>query len=162
MSRRGDRLQNKGVRGNRRAAAQRAEAPAVRTRLSRDGNGGGDGEPPARWRVWLKRGVITGVVLGLLGVIFVGVAVGFAARSIPSFGELQATQPGQTIIVRARDGREIVELGPSFGDWLDAGEIPDTMKNAMVAVEEIFNEVKYHSDTQPLFWNKVKTEIEKL
>lgn len=137
MSRRGDRLQNKGARGSRRAAAQRAEAPAVRSKASGGGKqGGGDGEPPARWRVWLKRGVITGGVLALLGVIFLGVAVGFAARSIPSFAELQATQPGQTIIVRARDGREIVELGPSFGDWLDSGEIPETMKNAMVAVED--------------------------
>jgi penicillin-binding protein 1A len=137
MSKRGDRLQNKGARGSRRAAAQRAEAPAVRAKASGGGKqGGGDGEPPARWRVWLKRGVITGGVLALLGVIFLGFAVGFAARSIPSFAELKATQPGQTIIVRARDGREIVELGPSFGDWLDSSEIPETMKNAMVAVED--------------------------
>jgi penicillin-binding protein 1A len=137
MSKRGDRLQNKGARGSRRAAAQRAEAPAVRAKASGGGKqGGSDGEPPARWRVWLKRGVITGGVLALLGVIFLGFAVGFAARSIPSFAELKATQPGQTIIVRARDGREIVELGPSFGDWLDSSEIPETMKNAMVAVED--------------------------
>lgn len=33
---------------------------------------------------------------------------------------------------------------------------------ALIAVEEILNEVKYHSDSQPLFWNQVKTEIEKL
>lgn len=33
---------------------------------------------------------------------------------------------------------------------------------ALIAVEEILNEVKYHSDAQPLFWNQVKTEIEKL
>ncbi len=136
MSRRGDRLQNKGARGSRRAAAQRADAPAVRGKATGGGENGGGGEPPARWRLWLKRGAITGVVLGLLAVIFLGVAVGFASRSIPSFAELQATQPGQTIIVRARDGREIVELGPSFGDWLDAGEIPDTMKDAMIAVED--------------------------
>jgi penicillin-binding protein 1A len=38
--------------------------------------------------------------------------------------------------VRARDGREIVELGPSFGDWLDYGQIPENMKNAMIAVED--------------------------
>ncbi|MFN4020636.1 MAG: transglycosylase domain-containing protein [Erythrobacter sp.] len=131
MSRRGDRLQNKGARGSRRAAAQRAHAPAAPGKP-----GGGSGEPPARWRVWLRRGVIAGGVLALLGVIFLGFAVGFAARSIPSFAELKATQPGQTIIVRARDGREIVELGPSYGDWLDSTEIPVTMKNAMVAVED--------------------------
>ncbi|MDP4605187.1 MAG: PBP1A family penicillin-binding protein, partial [Erythrobacter sp.] len=45
-------------------------------------------------------------------------------------------QPGQTIVVRARDGREIVEMGPSFGEWLDYDAIPDNMKNAMIAVED--------------------------
>jgi penicillin-binding protein 1A len=133
MSRRGDRLQNKGARGSRRAAAQRADAPAARTKPS--GGKGGGSEPP-RWHLWLKRAFLAGGALALLGVIFLGFAVGFAARSIPSYSELQATQPGQTIVVRARDGREIVELGPSFGEWLDYDEIPETMKNAMVAVED--------------------------
>ncbi len=45
-----------------------------------------------------------------------GIAVAMAARSIPGYSALKANQPGQTIIVRARDGREIVELGPSFGE----------------------------------------------
>lgn len=33
---------------------------------------------------------------------------------------------------------------------------------ALIAVDEILNEIKYHSDAQPLLWNQVKTEIEKL
>jgi penicillin-binding protein 1A len=136
MSRRGDRLQNKGARGSRRAAAQRAEAPAVRTKLNRDGKGSGDGKPPSGLRKWLKRAVVWGGALALLGLIFLGFAVGFAASSIPTYGALKATQPGQTIVVRARDGRELVELGPSFGEWLDYAEIPDNMKNAMIAVED--------------------------
>lgn len=136
MSRRGDRLQNKGARGSRRAAAQRADAPAVRTKLSRDGKGSGGGEPPSRLRVWIRRAFLWGGALALLAVVFLGFAVGFAANSLPSYGALQATQPGQTIVVRARDGRELVELGPSFGEWLDYDDIPDNMKNAMVAVED--------------------------
>jgi penicillin-binding protein 1A len=136
MSRRGDRLQNKGARGSRRAAAQRADAPAVRARLSRDGKGSGGGEPPPRLRVWIRRAFLWGGALALLAVVFLGFAVGFAANSLPSYGALQATQPGQTIVVRARDGRELVELGPSFGEWLDYDDIPDNMKNAMVAVED--------------------------
>lgn len=108
----------------------------MRTKLSRDGKGGGDGKPPSALRKWIKRGFVWGGALALLGLIFLGFAVGFAASSIPSYGALQATQPGQTIVVRARDGRELVELGPSFGEWLDYDEIPDNMKNAMVAVED--------------------------
>ncbi|MEZ5692499.1 MAG: transglycosylase domain-containing protein [Altererythrobacter sp.] len=88
------------------------------------------------WRLWLRRFVITGLVVSLLGTLFLGLAVAFAARSLPSFAELKATQNAQTIVVRARDGTEIVELGPSFGKWIDGEDIPDNMKNAMVAVED--------------------------
>jgi len=77
-----------------------------------------------------------GGALALLVLVFLAFAVGFAAQSLPSYPTLKATQPGQTIVVRARDGRELVELGPSFGEWLDNDDIPDTMKNAMVAVED--------------------------
>ena len=74
--------------------------------------------------------------LALLGAVFLGIAVIFAARSLPSFYQLQATQNAQTIVVRARDGTEIVELGPSYGQWLTANEIPEVMKDAMIAVED--------------------------
>lgn len=33
---------------------------------------------------------------------------------------------------------------------------------ALIAVEEILNSVKFNSDLQPVFWNDVKREIEKL
>jgi len=131
MSRRGDRLQKKGARGTRRAAAQRSEKPAARSKA-----GSAGGKPPSRLRLWLKRGALWGGGLALLGVGMLGIAVAMAARSIPGYSALKANQPGQTIIVRARDGREIVELGPSFGEWLDHDEIPSTMTNAMIAVED--------------------------
>ena len=38
--------------------------------------------------------------------------------------------------MRARDGTEIVELGPSYGKWLDSDEIPQVMKDAMISVED--------------------------
>lgn len=91
---------------------------------------------PSRGRVWFKRLFLWGGGLALLGVLFLGLAVLFAARSLPSYSELKATQNAQTIIVRARDGTEIVELGPSFGQWLDSDEIPKVMKDAMISVED--------------------------
>jgi penicillin-binding protein 1A len=126
MSKRGDRLQNKGARGSRKAASQRAQPVAPSS----------DDKPPSRLRLWIKRGLLGGTALALLVLVFLAFAVGFAAQSIPSYATLQATQPGQTIVVRARDGREIVEMGPSFGEWLDYDEIPANMKNAMIAVED--------------------------
>ncbi|WP_081596617.1 transglycosylase domain-containing protein [Porphyrobacter sp. AAP82] len=136
MSRRGDELQNKGARGKRRAAAERSDAPAPRSSGSGSGASSGRGAPPPRWRVWLKRLVIWGGALAVLGLVFLGFAVGFAASSLPDYATLQATQPGQTILVRARDGRELVEIGPSFGEWMTYENIPETMTNAMIAVED--------------------------
>src|SRR5690606_19274435 len=49
---------------------------------------------------------------------------------------LMNSQVGQTIVVRARDGTQIVAMGPSYGEWLHADEIPQVMKDAMVAVED--------------------------
>ena len=85
---------------------------------------------------WMRRILIWGGALALLGALFLGLAVAFAARSLPSYHQLQATQNAQTIVVRARDGTEIVSLGPSYGKWLDSQEIPQVMKDAMVAVED--------------------------
>jgi len=124
MSKRGERLQNRDARGTRRTAAQRA------------GDRPNGPASPSRAAVWFKRLVVWGGALLLLAVLFVVCAVGFAAQSLPSYQELKATQPGQTIIVRARDGRELVEIGPSFGEWIDYRDIPENMTNAMVATED--------------------------
>ncbi|WFL79014.1 PBP1A family penicillin-binding protein [Altererythrobacter arenosus] len=128
-------------RGSRRVAGERHAAEQARKqsrkRGGRGGGGrggrGGDQSPVKRWA---KKIVLWGGLAALVGALFLAVAVGFAARSIPSFYQLRATQNAQTILVRARDGTEIVELGPSFGEWLEYNEIPSTMKNAMVAVED--------------------------
>ncbi len=129
MSKRGEQLQNKGARGARRAAAERSAAAPT--------GGGSEGpKAPPRWRRWLKRAALWSGALALLGVVFLVFAVGFAAQSLPSYATLKATQPGQTIVVRARDGRELVELGPTFGEWLDYRDIPENMTNAMIAVED--------------------------
>ncbi|WRH72020.1 MAG: PBP1A family penicillin-binding protein [Erythrobacter sp.] len=87
-------------------------------------------------KLWARRIFVWGGGLAVLGLVFLAFAIGFAASSIPTYDALKATQPGQTIVVRARDGRELVELGPSFGDWIDYDDIPVNMRNAMVAVED--------------------------
>ena len=131
MAKRGRQLTNKGKRGSRKAASERARS----TSKSGGSRSGGKGGGSFLWK-WTKRLVLTGIVLGLVGAVFLAFSVGFAAREIPSFYQLKSTQNAQTILVRARDGAEIVELGPSFGEWLDHDEIPETMKNAMIAVED--------------------------
>ncbi|MCT2557563.1 PBP1A family penicillin-binding protein [Tsuneonella sp. YG55] len=113
-------------RGSRRAASE-----AQRRRQSGKAKHAASG-----WRLWLRRVFLWGGGAAVLGVIFVALAVLFAARSLPSYASLKASQPGQTIVVRARDGTELVELGPSYGKWLDSSQIPQVMKDAMVSVED--------------------------
>jgi len=86
--------------------------------------------------LWLKRLLVWGGVLALLGAIALGTAVYFAASNLPSFSQLKDIKAGQTIVLRARDGSEIVSMGPSYGEWLGSDEIPQVMKDAMVSVED--------------------------
>ncbi len=97
---------------------------------------------PTGWRKWLRRMFVWGLAFALLGAVGLAVAVGFAAQSLPSYSELKSSQTEQTILVRARDGTELVSLGPSYGKWMPHSEIPQVMKDAMVSVED--KRFRYH------------------
>ncbi len=116
-------------RGMGKRGARRAQAARVQRRDGGDGKG-------SRFGFWMKRLLLWGGGLALLGALFLGIAVAFAARSLPSFYQLKATQAGQTIVVRARDGSEIAELGPNYGEWIPFSRIPQVMQDAMIAVED--------------------------
>jgi penicillin-binding protein 1A len=109
-------------------------------------------EKPSRsgrgWRLWLRRALVWGGSFALLLAFALGCAVFFAARSMPSYTTLMGSQNGQTIVVRARDGSEIVELGPNYGQWLSWNQIPQPMKDAMVAVED--RRFYHHLGVDPL------------
>ncbi|HLL29784.1 MAG TPA: PBP1A family penicillin-binding protein, partial [Allosphingosinicella sp.] len=78
-----------------------------------------------------------GLYGSLLALVALVVAVGVAMGSLPSYQELvRRDDLGQMIRVKAADGSELVALGPSFGEWLSYDQIPDIMKDAMVAVED--------------------------
>lgn len=111
-------------------AQQRGTRTANRQKSVRD-----EQRPSWLWR-WTRRLFVWGLALGLLGAMALGTAVWFAARNIPAYSTLMASQNAQTIIVRARDGSEIVTLGPSYGEWLPSDQIPQVMKDAMVSVED--------------------------
>ena len=84
-------------------------------RLRRSGSGTG-----ARWPLARRLGIWLGIpALVLCGLIFVAVVI--EAQQLPGFGDMKSSQSGQTIVVRARDGMELVSLGPSYGRWLSYG-----------------------------------------
>jgi penicillin-binding protein 1A len=85
---------------------------------------------------WLRRLLVWGTGLTLLGGIALVVAVLITERSLPSYERLKSSQTGQTIVVRASDGTEIVTLGPSYGRWVPYERIPGLLKDAMISVED--------------------------
>jgi penicillin-binding protein 1A len=104
-------------------------------------------------RTPLRRGLIIGFKVALYGSLlaFVAllVAVGVAMSSLPSYNELiRRDDLGQMIRVRGADGSVLVSLGPSFGKWLRYEQIPDIMKNAMIAVED--RRFRYHPGVDPV------------
>ena len=91
---------------------------------------------PTGWRLFFRRLFVWGGSLGLLALISLVVAVGLAARTLPDFEQLKASQNEQMIVVRARDGSELVTMGPSYGKWLNSDQIPQVMKDAILSTED--------------------------
>ncbi len=89
-----------------------------------------------RWKGWARRIVRTGLVATLFSLISLVIAVSVAYSTLPSFSDLKSSPNGQMIRVHAADGTVLVSMGPSYGQWLDYGQLPATMKTAMVAVED--------------------------
>jgi len=85
---------------------------------------------------WLRQLLVWGAAFTLLGAIVLVVAVFVTERSLPSYERMKSTQTGQTIVVRASDGSEIVTLGPSYGRWVPYERIPGVLKDAMISVED--------------------------
>lgn len=93
-------------------------------------------DEPTGLRRFFRKLLVWGGSLAVLGLLALALAVGLTARSLPDFEELKSSQVGQTILVRARDGTELVSIGPSYGKWLKHDEIPQVMRTAMVSVED--------------------------
>lgn len=103
--------------------------------------------PPKRsgasaWRTgarWKKIGLWTaigGATIALVGLIALAIAVYSTRASLPSFDELKSSPNGQMIRVHAADGTVLVSLGPSYGEWIKSDQIPQVMKDAIIATED--------------------------
>jgi penicillin-binding protein 1A len=96
-----------------------------------------DASPRSPLKRWTIGALKIGFYSALLGLVALVVAVAVAMSELPDYSELvNRNKLGQMIRVHAADGSVLVALGPSFGDWLQYDEIPQVMKDAMVAVED--------------------------
>lgn len=76
------------------------------------------------------------MAVGLIAAVALGIAVYSTRNSLPSYDELKSSPNGQMIRVHAADGTVLVSLGPSYGEWIRYDQIPQVMKDAIVAVED--------------------------
>jgi len=80
------------------------------------------------------KGIAYAAVLAILALI---IAVGIAVAYLPSYGDLtKRSDLGQMIRVRAANGQVLVQMGPSFGQWLSYDQIPAEMRAAMISTED--------------------------
>lgn len=88
------------------------------------------------WKKFLLWSFGTGLALGVLAAIGLVIAVYSARSTLPSFDELKSSPNGQMIRVHAVDGTVLVSLGPSYGQWIPYNQIPQVMKDAIIATED--------------------------
>ena len=96
-------------------------------------------------------GTVLRWLLGIaaLGFVLLGISVAVAMASLPDFNQLaQRKDLGQMIRVRAADGTILVSMGPSFGQWLPYERIPQTMRTAMISVED--RRFRMHPGVDPI------------
>jgi penicillin-binding protein 1A len=89
-----------------------------------------------------------GLALAILAVIALVAAVAVTMASLPSFGEMKKSPQGQSVVIRAADGTELVTIGPSYGRWVPYAEIPPAMVEAMKAVED--RRFDWHPGVDPI------------
>lgn len=103
-------------------------------------------------RSWLSR-LVTGLIGWALVILLLLALAGLAAvwltaRALPSFEELMKSPQGQSVVIRASDGTELVTVGPSFGRWLPYSRIPPHMIAAMKSVED--RRFDWHPGVDPI------------
>ncbi|QTD44778.1 penicillin-binding protein 1A [Ottowia testudinis] len=96
--------------------------------------------PAARWLTWLLKGLAwlggTLVALALCGVMAVLMALAIAYPNLPDVSELSNYRPKMPLRVFTSEGTLISEFGEERRNLTPIGEIPQVMKNAVLAIED--------------------------
>ncbi|MEA4971449.1 MAG: biosynthetic peptidoglycan transglycosylase, partial [Candidatus Pelethousia sp.] len=84
---------------------------------------------------------VMAVMVVLLGCAGMGLVMGVAKAYIDTTPELdtsQITKSDKTSYIYDKDGKLITTFaGMEYRDWADADEIPDMLKNALIAIEDV-------------------------
>ncbi|BDT73949.1 penicillin-binding protein 1A [Comamonadaceae bacterium OS-4] len=88
------------------------------------------------WGPWPMRILKTGLVLAVLGALFLAAAVAFFSTQLPDTSSLSNYQPKQPLRVLTADGVEIAGFGTERRVYKPIDQIPKLMKDSLLAVED--------------------------
>ncbi|WNO05491.1 penicillin-binding protein 1A [Rhodoferax mekongensis] len=88
------------------------------------------------WGPWPMRILKTGLVLAVLGALFLAAAVAFFSTQLPDTSSLSNYQPKQPLRVLTADGVEVAGFGTERRVYKPIDQIPKLMKDSLLAVED--------------------------
>ncbi|MDT7513659.1 penicillin-binding protein 1A [Rhodoferax mekongensis] len=88
------------------------------------------------WGPWPMRIFKTGLVLAVLGALFLAAAVAFFSTQLPDTSSLSNYQPKQPLRVLTADGVEVAGFGTERRVYKPIDQIPKLMKDSLLAVED--------------------------
>lgn len=109
-----------------------------------------DSRPVVRARLgrWMVVFAASTTALLLVGGLLLVTLVWVTTQNLPAYEELVTKPRGQSVNVRAADGSILAHIGPNYGEWLPAAALPNSIKTAMVAVED--RRFYHHYGVDPL------------
>lgn len=75
-------------------------------------------------------------LIGIWGAFGILIAVGYYAHDLPDAKTILAEKRPAIVTILARDDSVLGTYGGGYGDWLEAGEIPENLSHAVLAVED--------------------------
>ncbi len=92
-------------------------------------------DPPKR-RSWLGRLISWSLVALIWGILGLGAVVGWYAYDLPHVTALVESRRQPSITLAAADGSRIAAVGDVYGETLRVTDLPPTLKQAVIAVED--------------------------
>lgn len=96
---------------------------------------------------WLLGIALAFVVAGSAGLF---AAVERTSVALPEFDQMKVAPTGRTVRIYAADGSVLETMGPVYGEWLTYDQIPQNMRNAIIAIEDRRYESHFGIDPKAL------------
>ncbi len=92
--------------------------------------------PPHAASYWLKRALLIGLILALLGVLFLGITMALIYPKLPSMESVTDYRPKIPLRVYTADNALIGEFGEERRTFVKIADVPKHMKQAILAIED--------------------------